>query len=308
MNSRSLQAHLALVTITMIWGASFPVNKAALGFASPLSFNAVRMLLAVAILALIYRKRLAEISRPAFKAGATVGVFLFMGYALQTPGLKFTTPTKSAFLTGISALLVPVLVVTIWKGRIHLWRGIGVAAATIGLFLMTVPAGKQGIADFANVNRGDLLTLACAFAFAFHIILLGRATVRFPFQQIAVLQLGVAAALMTLAAPLLERPWIQPSPVLVGAMLFTGIFSTGLGFTVQCWAQQFTPPTHAALIFTMEPVFAWFISYLLTGERLSGRAMVGAFLILAGVLISETLGNLSDRDLSVKTVQPGGAG
>ncbi len=294
--SRVIKAHLLLVLITLIWGSTFVLIKQALADASPLLLNAVRMSLAAVLLAAFYRKHLTRLRRPALLAGVAVGVFLFLGYALQTTGLRLTTPSKSAFLTGVSTVLVPLLLI-FWRTKTHPWRGVGIALALAGLFLMTVPAGRQGLADFANINRGDLLTIACAVAFAFQIVLLGRATRRFPFEQMAVLQIAVAAALMALAAPVLEQPHFRWSAIVVATVLITGILGTALAFTVQAWAQQFTPPTHTALIFTLEPVFAWLTSFLYMKERLGVRAGAGALLILTGVLVSELLGQVSQPDL-----------
>lgn len=308
--SRSIKAHLLLVLITMIWGSTFVLIKEALADASPLVLNAVRMSLAALVLAAYYRKHLARLDRRALGAGALVGLFLFLGYALQTTGLKLTTPSKSALLTGISTVLVPLLLLAFWRTKTHPWRAVGIALALAGLFLMTVPAGPQGLADFANVNRGDLLSVACAIAFAFQIVLLGRATRRFPFEQIAVLQIAVAAALMALAAPVLEQPHFRLTGTVVTTVLVTGVFGTALAFTVQAWAQQFTPATHAALIFTLEPVFAWLTSFLYLKERLGFRAGAGALLILAGVLVSELLGQVSQPDLEARSrpVQQDNAG
>lgn len=291
--SRSLKAHLLLVLITFIWGTTFVLIKQALLSASPLLFNAIRMSLAAVFLAVVYRKHLARLSRPALGAGALVGVFLFLGYAFQTTGLQLTTPSKSAFLTGVSTVLVPLLLMAIWRTHINPWRAVGIATAFVGLFFMTVPAGKQGIADFANTNLGDALTLVCAFGFAFQIILLGRATQRFPFEQIAILQIAVAALFTALATPLMEHPRIEFSALVITAIVVTGILGTAVAFSVQAWAQQFTPATHAALIFTLEPVFAWLTSFAVLHERLGIRAGAGALLILAGILVSELLGNVS---------------
>lgn len=293
---RSLRAHLLLVLITLIWGSTFVLIKQALTESSPLLFNAVRMSIAAVLLMMYYRRHLLEIGRPALVAGVTVGLFLFLGYAFQTAGLRLTTPSKSAFLTGVSTVLVPLLLVTVWRTRVHPWRAVGIVLALAGLFLMTVPAGSQGLADFANVNRGDLLTIACALAFAFHIIFLGRATQRYPFEQMAILQIAVAALLMCLATPLLERPYMRLSGTVVTAVLVTGILGTAVAFTVQGWAQQFTPATHTALIFTLEPVFAWLTSFLYLKERLGVRAGGGALLILAGVVVSELLGQVAQPD------------
>jgi drug/metabolite transporter (DMT)-like permease len=290
--SRSVKAHLLLAFITLIWGSTFVLIKAALRDCSPLVLNAVRMFLAAGLLAACYRKQLRSLSRPTLFSGCVVGICLYLGYAFQTTGLRLTTPSKSAFLTGVSTVLVPVIRFALWRTHLRLWRAVGICLALAGLFLMTVPGGQQSIADFARVNRGDLLSFACAVAFAFQIVFLGRATQRFPFEQIAVLQIAVAAVLTAVSAPLLEQPHFSATPIVVACVLITGILGTALAFTVQSWAQQFTPESHTALIFTLEPVFAWLTSFILLGERLGLRAGGGALLILAGVLVSELLGQV----------------
>jgi len=301
--SRSLKAHLLLVLMTLIWGSTFVLIKKALADSSPLVLNAVRMTLAAALLAFYYRKQLQAMSRGALGSGVIVGIFLYLGYAFQTAGLALTTPSKSAFLTGSSTVLVPLLLVIFWRAKIHPWRVTGILLAFAGLFLMTVPAGREQLADFAKVNRGDVLSVGCAIGFAFQIILLGRASQRFPFEQIAVLQVGTAAVLMVLTAPILEHARFKPSPVVVAAVLITGILGTAVAFTVQAWAQQFTPATHTALIFNMEPVFAWVTSFVYLKERLGLRAGLGAGLILAGVLVSELLGQVGE-DRAIGKAKP----
>ncbi|MGZ4843405.1 MAG: DMT family transporter [Candidatus Angelobacter sp.] len=281
-----------LVMIAFIWGSTFVLVKAALNDSSPLVLNSARMVVAAVLLAIFYRKKITVLTKPALTAGVVVGIFLYLGYAFQTSGLKLTTPSKSAFLTGTSSVLVPLLLVAIWRAHIHLWRVAGIMLALTGLFLMTVPGGGTGLADFAKVNLGDILTIGCAFCFAFQIIFLGHASQRFPFEQIAVLQVGTAAVLMTLNAPLLEHPHFRPTGTVIAAVLITGVLCTAVAFTVQSWAQQFTPATHTALIFTTEPVFAWLTSFIYLHERLGLRAGAGALLILGGVLVSELLGQV----------------
>ncbi|MGE5323246.1 MAG: DMT family transporter [Actinomycetota bacterium] len=267
--------------------------KAALRDSSPLLLNTARMGVAAVLLAIYYRKHVARLTRPALIMGCSIGLFIFLGYAFQTTGLKLTTPSKSAFLTGVSTVLVPLFMIALWRTRIHMWRAVGIFLAITGLFLMTVPAGPQGWADFAKVNSGDLLTLGCACAFAFQIIFLGRGTQRFPFEQMAVLQIAVAAVLTGISVPFLERPYLHLNGTVVAAVVITGVFGTAVAFTVQAWAQQFTPATHTALIFTLEPVFAWLTSYIYMGERLGARSGAGALLILAGILLSELLGSVT---------------
>ena len=282
--------------IAFIWGSTFVLVKAALNDASPLVLNSARMVVAAVLLAVFYRKKIAVLTKPALAGGVLAGIFLFAGYAFQTTGLKLTTPSKSAFLTGTSSVLVPVALVAIWRVRIHGWRVVGIVLALAGLFLMTVPGGAEGMADFANVNLGDLLTIGCAICFTFHVIYVGRASQRFPFEQVAFLQVGTAAILMTASTPLLEHPYFHPTPTAIAAVLITGIFCTAVAFSVQSWAQQFTPATHTALIFTTEPVFAWMTSFIILHERLGLRAGAGALLILGGVLVSELLGHVEQPD------------
>lgn len=291
--SRSLKAHLLLVFITFLWGTTFVVIKNALADVSPLLFNTLRMLLATVCLAAVYWRDITRININAIKVGSVVGVLLWLGYEFQTTGLRLTTPSKSAFITGVSVILVPVFLVLFWKRKVNLYTSLGVAAAFIGLALMTIPASQAALADWSSVNRGDLLTFGCAIAFGLHIIFLGRATQRAPFAQVAFTQTAVAALLMSITVPLAESPHIHWTPRLAIAIAVTAVFCTALAFTIQSWAQQFTPPTHTALIFALEPVFAWLTSYVVEGERLGLRVSLGALLILGGILLSELKGSVT---------------
>ncbi len=297
--SRSLKAQLLLLLATFVWGSTFVVVKAAFPFASPLVFTAIRMALATLMLALIFRKSVIQLTRPALVAGTGVGALLFLGYALQSTGLKLTTPSKSAFLSSSSAVMVPLFLAIFWRARIHPRRIAGIATAFAGLFLMTVPGSPGAIADLTKVNKGDVLTVLAAIAFAFQIIVVGRATSRFPFQQIVTVQIGVMALLLVLAVPLGETPHLQPSATLVAAVVACAAFPTALAFGVQAWAQQFTPAIHTALIFMLEPVFAWLTSMVVTKERLGIRSGAGALLILAGIFLSQLLGGASHLESEV---------
>ena len=290
--SRSLKAHLLLVFITLLWGTTFVVVKNALADISPLLFNTLRMLLATVCLVSVYWKEIARINFGALKSGAVIGVLLWAGYELQTTGLRLTTPSKSAFITGVSVVLVPTFLVLFWGRKINRWTTLGVAAAFVGLALMTIPAGRAELADWSSVNRGDLLTFGCSIAFGLHIIFLGRATQKHPFAQLAFLQTAIAAVLMSVAVPLAEIPHVHWTPQLLIAIAVTGVLCTAVAFSIQSWAQQFTPPTHTALIFALEPVFAWLTSYVVQGERLGIRVSFGALLILAGILLSELKGQV----------------
>ena len=285
--SRSVKAHILLVLITLIWGSNFVVIKNALADISPLFFNAVRMSLAAVALAMVFYRELRRFTAGSLRSGLLVGVFLFVGNELQTVGLKYTTPSKSAFLTGVSVVLVPVLLALFWKRSLNRLTAAGVVLAFIGLYLLTVPAAAGGGLNLRSMNRGDLFTLGAALVFAFHIIFIEHATRTQGWQQITVVQVAVTALLMILTVPVAEKVYVVWSPRVLWGIGITGFLSLALAFAIQAWAQQFTPATHTALIFTLEPVFAWLTSFIFLGERLGARSGAGAVCILAGLLISE---------------------
>jgi drug/metabolite transporter (DMT)-like permease len=213
--------------------------------------------------------------------GLLLGVFLFGGYLLQTVGLQFTSAPKSAFLTGTTSVMVPLLSALVYKIRPRASEVLGILTATAGLGLMTLEG------SIGSIGRGDLLTVGCAVSFAGHIVTLGHYSEKMRFEMLSVMQVSTAALL---AGSLFW--WAEPvrfvwRPGVMVAILVTGLLATALAFTVQAWAQRHTTSTRTALIYTLEPVFAWLTSYLLVGEGLSRRAAAGAALILGGVLMVE---------------------
>lgn len=286
--SRSLKAHVLLVLVSFSWGATFVMVKNALTLVSPLVFNAVRMACASVALVILFHKELRRIHRGTLLGGALLGVFLWSGYSFQTVGLGFTTPSKSAFITGLAVVFVPMFVAISGRRVPNRWTMAGIASAFIGLYLLTIPAG-EGF-SLATINRGDLLTLGCPISFGLHIYTTGRLMERHPFKPIAVMQIVTATLLMGATIPL-ETPHLVPALQPIVAILFTGLICTAAAFSIQAWAQQFTPPTHTALIFALEPVFAGLTSYVLLGEHLGTRGTIGATFILGGILISELKGS-----------------
>ncbi len=284
MNSRKWKADAALVGIAFIWGSTFVLVKSALDDASPLLFMAMRFGLAAAILLGVARLSLSGRARPdrhALAASAVVGACMFGGYMFQTIGLRVTTPSRSAFITAFSVVLVPILLALFFR-RFPGWAAaLGVSAAIAGLYLFTMPAAGE------PVNRGDMLTLACAVSFALHFIFVGYYTRTVPPITLAAGQVLVTFILAAASAPWAERAFVRFTPGLLVAIVVTAALATALAFFVQAWAQQYTSATHAALIISLEPVFAWLASWVALGERLSLRSAVGALLILAGIIIAE---------------------
>jgi drug/metabolite transporter (DMT)-like permease len=290
--SRSLKAHLLLLGVVMVWGATFVLVKDALTDISPLLFNLLRMVLATVCLALVYRRHLGRMNRQAVFSGALVGFCLAMGYQFQTAGLRLTTPSKSAFITGMVVVIVPLLLVIprLRPAGSHApqWNAyLGAVLAFVGILLLTTPA-HSGF-DFKSMNFGDLLTLGCALGFSFHMLALAHFSPRVRFEQLAVLQVGFAAVFMAVSMPVFERPYLHWSVRVAVALAIAAVLATAAAFTIQSWAQQYLPPTHTALLLTLEPVFAWITSFLVLGERLGLRSGAGALLIFAGIGVTELL-------------------
>lgn len=262
--------------------------KDALAAVSPLVFNAVRMGCASVALILIFWQGIKQLNRGTILGGALLGVFLWAGYSFQTVGLGMTTPSKSAFITGLAVVIVPIIVAISGRRVPNRWTVLGIISAFVGLYLLTIPA-REGF-SLSTINRGDLLTLGCPISFALHIYTMGRLMERYPFKPIAIMQVVTAAILMSLTIPL-ETPRLTLTMQPIIAILFTGLICTAAAFSIQAWAQQFTPPTHTALIFALEPVFAGLTSYVLLGEHLGTRGTIGAMMILGGILISELKGS-----------------
>ncbi len=293
--SRSLKAHLLLLAATFAWGTTFILVKAALTDASPIVFNAARMAIAAVVLCLIFVRQLRRLPIGALRAGFEIGTVMWLGYEFQTIGLLYTSASKSAFLTGISVVLVPVLLAVFWRRHVNRYTQAGVLAACVGLYLLCVPPG-QGL-SLASLNRGDLLTLGCAVAFAFQVIFVGRGAQHYSFAHLVPVEISVCAAWSLISIPIAERHgFIHFTHAMLWALAITALLATAACFIVQAWAQRFTPPTHTALIFSLEPVFAGLTSYVLLGERLGSRGLLGAALILGGVLASELLGHVQKPD------------
>ncbi len=303
----SLTAHLLLIAVTLVWGCTFPLVKAALGELSPLLFNFLRMGLASLVLISVNLKTLKGLTKPQLTLCATAGLFLALGYELQTSGLARTTPSKSAFLTGLVVVLVPLL--SLVPGlrlpntpRPHVAAYAGAAGAFLGIVLLTSNPGA-GFALLSGMHLGEWLTLGCAIAFAIHLLTLARGANAIPARALGTLQIVFATAVMLLFLPLDRHMRFHLTPTVGVALAVTAILATAAAFTIQSWAQQHLPASHTALIFTLEPVFAWLTSLLFLGERLGPRALVGAALILGGIILAE-LGPTAVSEAAILPMEP----
>jgi len=279
--STRTKAETFLVVVSAIWGCTFVVVKGALTDASPLPFLAMRFILAGLLLLAVLGR--GQVDRESILPGFILGLFLFGGYLAQTWGLRYTTPSKSAFLTGFSVILVPVIMI-FYGLKTRSVNLLGGVLGLLGIYLLVAPSGM------AAVNRGDILTLAGAVSFAAHIVLVGHYTKKFSFLHLVPVQILVVGLLSLIALPFVPARTLHLTGRLVVAILVTAVLATGVAFSVQNWAQQYTPPAHTALIFALEPVFAALSSWLVMGEHFGGKVLLGSGLILAGMMISEIWG------------------
>lgn len=290
-----------MTLVVAVWGSTFVVIKGALSDATPVAFNLIRMTLAFVLLGAAYRGAWRTIRRSHLAAGALVGLCLAAGYQFQTIGLVRTTPSKSAFITGLVVVLVPLFSIAPALrppgARPPQWNAfVGAAVAFLGIVLITAPpaAGASGsvaaiLPDFSSINLGDVLTLGCSISFAFHCIALGHTSPRIPFKPLAILQVGSCALIMALSLPIIEHPHVHVTTRLVLALIVAAALATAAAFSIQSWAQSILPTTPMALILALEPVFAWITSFVVTGERMGMMPAIGAILILAGIGLTELI-------------------
>jgi drug/metabolite transporter (DMT)-like permease len=290
--SPRFKAHSALLLCSFLWGVTFVVVKDALADISVFAYLAARFLLGALPMIWIYREDLRKLTRGEAWAGTQVGLFMFGGYAFQTAGIARTTPSKAAFITGLSVVLVPIFLAAFWRRKIGALAWAGAAASFAGLYFLTVPT--EGIAD---LNRGDLLVMACAVLYAFQIIFISRYTGKYSLGAFSCLQVILTGLLSTIAVPLLnvtrwEHFFVRFTFPMEFGVIVTAIFTTALAYPLLVWGQRHTTATNTALILTTEPVFAAFTSFFLLHERLGGRAFIGAVLILVGICVAEWKGTI----------------
>jgi drug/metabolite transporter (DMT)-like permease len=317
-----LKADLTLLLVSIIWGTAFVAQRVAGQMGSVYLFNGVRYLLAAvvvlpfAIRSLCGIRRGIEIpasaqesplkrtvtaradfswlsgseqgdsfpafgviSRAQFKWMFVAGLLLFVGSALQQLGVVYTTAGNAGFITGLYVVLVPIVLFIGWRERLHWLSVVAVGLAVSGAFLLSTGARFE-------VRVGDALELVSALFWTFHVIVLGKFASRFESMSFSVGQLVVCGLLNLGVGAFVEKSLPLNWP-LVGAIVYTAFFSLGLCYTLQIWAQRHTPPADAALILSLESVFAVLSGWLLLNEHLAVLQALGCALIFIAVILSQ---------------------
>ena len=286
-------ATVALVGVTAVWGATFVVVKHAVERMPVMDFLAWRFTIAALAMFAVRPRALFALDARGRRAGVWLGLALGAGYIAQTVGLQRTPATVSGFITGLFVVLTPLSAGLVLRRRVRASAWAGVGLATGGLALLSL----RGL----SVGTGEAITLICALAFALHIVGLGEWSSSRDAAGLAVLQLATVAVVSIVgAAPDTLRP--PPDAGVWGAVLLTAVAATAVAFFVQTWAQAHLPPIRAAVVMTMEPVFAGVFGVAVGGDRLGVRTVTGALLVLAAMYVVE-LGPRRGADSAVERLE-----
>jgi len=284
--SKSLQANILLLMSAAIWGFAFVYQRQGMEHLGPFAFGAIRFLLgSLALTPLLWwggfnpHHTRTIPDRKILLYGFIAGVVLFIAASLQQVGLQYTSAGKAGFITGLYIILVPVLGLGLGQ-RTQIPTWIGAVLAFGGLYLLTQNENM-------GLDTGDLLLLAGALFWAVHVLVIGRFSPQVSPVALSIVQFAVCGLLSLVVALFTETTlWSQIIDART-SILYTGLISTSVGFTLQVIAQRIAHPAHAAIIMSLETVFAAVGGWWLLNEILSKRALLGSALMLTGMLISQ---------------------
>jgi drug/metabolite transporter (DMT)-like permease len=285
-----LKADLTLLVVSIIWGSAFVAQRVAGQLGSVYLFNAARYLLAaLAVLPLAIRvdrisRRTDQTAnkihpRGQYKWMLIAGFLLFFGSALQQVGVVYTTAGNAGFITGLYVVLVPIALFIVWREKPHWLSIVAVVLAGVGAFLLSTGGRFE-------VRAGDLLVLTSALFWTFHVIVLGKYASKFEAMSFSVGQLFICG-ILNFGLGVFVESFPPFSWQLFGAVAYTALFSLALAYTLQIWAQRHTPPADAALILSLESVFAVLAGWLLLKEMMTAIQILGCAIIFAAVVISQ---------------------
>lgn len=286
MKQGTIKADILLLLTATIWGFAFVAQRVGMDYVGPFTFNAVRFALgSLSLLPLIMlsqkRQHKSEppTKKPLLAGGILAGSALFAGASLQQAGLVYTTAGKAGFITGLYVVIVPLLGLY-WQQRPRAGTWLGAALAAIGLYFLS-------ITEEFSISFGDLLVLLGAFFWAGHVLLIGWLAPRTDSLKLAASQFAICALLSFLTALGIETLSFDAILQAAVPILYGGLGSVGIAYTLQVIAQRDAHPAHSAIILSLEGVFAAIGGWLLLSEVLSLRALFGCGLMLSGMLLSE---------------------
>ena len=290
-NYKKAGAYFLLVLTTFFWGITFVVVKDAISHVDVFVFLAQRFLIATAILILFWPVLRRPFTLQTFMKGLILGGMLFGGFAFQTVALTFTSASNTAFLTGLNVVFVPLISAIFFRKPVSKKTIAGAVLAFIGLYLLCATGANWAL------NKGDMLAFLCAICIAVHIIYTGKYARECDTYWLTTIQLGVIGVLSLAVTFFTDHQVFVWYPEIKNALVICVLFATIFAFLVQTSMQKFISPSSTALIFCLEPVFAAVCAFFLINENLGLKGLVGAAMILSGMILSEVkLSSLRRKD------------
>lgn len=307
LNTRLLKSDGLLLLTATIWGFAFVAQRVGMDYVGPFTFNGIRFGLGgVVLIPFILKQSRRKISkavppeqntgRKIIQGGCLAGVILFMGASLQQVGLVYTTAGNAGFITGLYVVIVPILGV-IFGFRANSGTWIGAILAAIGLYFLSVT-------ENLTIAYGDLLVLVGAFIWAIHVLVIGWLSPRTDSLKLALTQFLVCSLLSLISAIIFEKIALDSVVQAAIPILYGGVLSVGVAYTLQVVAQRNAHPAHAAILLSLEAVFAAIGGWMMLGEQLTTRGLTGCGLMLVGMLVSQLWGLIKLPTLSKSAAKP----
>ena len=303
-SSRKYIGEASLLLMTVIWGGTFVIVKESLSDISSMLFIAFRFGIATVVMSLLIFLWKKKIDTASLKAGIFLGFLLFLGFATQTVGLKFTSATKSGFITGSLVVMVPIFQTIILRKAPTKGAIIGTLLVFAGLIFLS--SGGESVFSLLselgnNFSFGDTLTLICAAFFALHVVYIGVITPKYDFAVLVFLQVATASVLSLVSSFVFEAASFEPLHVdftnyLLFGLLYTGLLASLVNLGLQTRFQKEVTPTKAGIIYSFEPIFAAIFAFFLLNEKITNFEFIGSTLIFSGLLVSEIYDQLIKRN------------
>ncbi len=278
---RKYMGEIGLLLTAIIWGSGFVGSAVALETYTPYQILAGRFLIGAVLLCAVFHKKLKLITKSALIKGAIIGVFLYIAFVLQTVGLQYTTPSKNAFLTAVNVVIVPFIGLVIYRRKLDVFEVIGAFLAMFGVAVLSLQWS-------AGINIGDFLSFCCAIGFAFHIFYTAQFVKTEDPIVLTIVQMVTATVIGVIVVLMKGETTFSTQPEGVTSLLYLGVFSTTIAFLLQTVSQKFITETKAAIILSTESLWGMVFSVILLSEILTLKMGIGAVLILAAIILSET--------------------
>ncbi len=287
MNKNSKSEMIALVLLllaTLIWGSSFIFVKMAIAKMNLYYFLFIRFFVAGAIMFAVFRRRMLNVDAATIRAALILGVMLSASFIAQTEGLRFTAAANSALITCLYMVFTPLFLLIFKKTRVEMSSVLGVVLALVGMFLLTYYS-------LTGMNVGDAITVACAVMLSWHLIYTGKYSVKHSLVPLVGYQFLFTSVFCGAIAAIQGGFTLDIPRIGVFALAFTAVFATAIAFFIQTYAQRVLSPTRTGVICSMESVFGALIPWCIGFETPTILSIVGACLMVAGMLVSEVKGS-----------------